>query len=91
MTSDHRIVVSKVLWEQRKVLGFKVKVNARWQIANMQRVKMGNTFLAKFREEDYYDLYFFYKKNLGEDSFALGMEIHWDKRKGVLELSQRAY
>ena len=29
MTTYHRIVVSKVLWEQRKVLGFKVKVNAR--------------------------------------------------------------
>jgi len=35
--------------------------------------------------------FIFYKKNLGEDPFALGMEIHWDKRKGVLELSQRAY
>ena len=35
MTSDHRIVVSKVLWEQRKVFGFKVKVNTRWKIANM--------------------------------------------------------
>ena len=35
--------------------------------------------------------FIFYKKNFGEDPFALGMEIHWDKRKGVLELSQRAY
>ena len=27
----------------------------------------------------------FDKKNLGEDPFALGMEIHWDKEeKGVL-------
>jgi len=25
--------------------------------------------------------FIFYKKNLGEDPFALGMEIHWDKRK----------
>ena len=33
----------------------------------------------------------FDKKNLGEYPFALGMEIHWDKRKGVLQLSQRAY
>ena len=33
----------------------------------------------------------FDKQNLGEDPFALGMEIHWDKRKRVLELSQRAY
>ena len=33
----------------------------------------------------------FDKKNLGEYSFALEMEIHWDKRKGVLGLSQRAY
>ena len=33
----------------------------------------------------------FDKKNLGEYSFALEMEIHWDKRKGVLELSQRVY
>jgi len=35
--------------------------------------------------------FIFYKKIFGEDPFALGMEIHWDKRKGVLELSQRAY
>ena len=33
----------------------------------------------------------FDKNDLGEDPFALGMEIHWDKRKRVLELSQRAY
>ena len=33
----------------------------------------------------------FDKQNLGEDPFALRTEIHWDKRKGVLELSQRAY
>jgi hypothetical protein len=33
----------------------------------------------------------FDKQNLGEDPFALRMEIHWDKRKGILELSQRAY
>ena len=33
----------------------------------------------------------FDKKNLGEYPFALGMEIHWDKRKGVLGLSQRVY
>ena len=56
MTSDHIIVVSKVLWEQRKVLGFKVKVNTRWQIANMQSSKIGNTFPAKSKEEGYYDL-----------------------------------
>ena len=56
MTSDHRILVSKVLWEQRKVLGFKVKVNARWQIANKQSAKMGNTFPTKFKEKGYYDL-----------------------------------
>ena len=30
-------------------------------------------------------------KNLSEDPFALGMKIYWDKRKGVLRLSQRAY
>ena len=29
--------------------------------------------------------------NLGEESFALGMEIRRDKRKGVSGLSQRAY
>ena len=33
----------------------------------------------------------FDKKNLSEDPFALGMKIHWDKRKGVLGLSQKAY
>ena len=33
----------------------------------------------------------FDKKNLGEYLFALGIEIHWDKRKGVLGLSQKAY
>ena len=33
----------------------------------------------------------FDKNNLGEDPFALEIEIYWDKRKGVLGLSQRAY
>ena len=33
----------------------------------------------------------FDKNNLGEESFALGKEIHRDKRKGVSELSQKAY
>ena len=34
----------------------------------------------------------FDKNNLGEESFALGKEIHWDKRKkGVSGHSQRAY
>jgi hypothetical protein len=30
-------------------------------------------------------------KDLGEASFVLGIEIHRDRRKGVLELSQKAY
>ena len=30
-------------------------------------------------------------KDLGEASFILGIEIHRDRRKGVLELSQKAY
>jgi hypothetical protein len=30
-------------------------------------------------------------KDLGEASFVLGIEIHRDKRKGVLRLSQTAY
>jgi hypothetical protein len=30
-------------------------------------------------------------KNLGEASFVLGIEIHRDRRKGVLGLSQKAY
>ena len=30
-------------------------------------------------------------KDLGEASFVLGIEIHWDRRKGVLGLSQKAY
>ena len=33
----------------------------------------------------------FDKKNLCEDTFALGMKTHWDKSKGVLGLSQRTY
>ena len=33
----------------------------------------------------------FDRNNLGEESFALGKEIHRDKRKGVSGLSQRAY
>ena len=33
----------------------------------------------------------FDKKNLSEDPFALEMETHWDKEKGVLGISQRAY
>ena len=30
-------------------------------------------------------------KDLSEASFVLGIEIHRDRRKGVLELSQKAY
>jgi hypothetical protein len=30
-------------------------------------------------------------KDLGEASFVLGIEIHRDRRKGVLRLSQKAY
>ena len=30
-------------------------------------------------------------KDLGEASFILGIEIHWDRRNGVLALSQKAY
>ena len=33
----------------------------------------------------------FDKKNICEDTFALGMKTHWDKSKGVLGLSQRTY
>jgi hypothetical protein len=33
----------------------------------------------------------FYMKDLGETSFVLGIEIHRDRRKGVLGLSQKAY
>ena len=33
----------------------------------------------------------FDKKNLSEDPFALEMETHWDKGKGVLGIPQRAY
>jgi hypothetical protein len=39
----------------KKSFGFQVKVKI-WQIASMQSSKMGNTFHAKFKEEDYYDL-----------------------------------
>ena len=57
----------------------------------MQSVKIENIFPTKFKEEGYYTSNFDKKKNLGEYPFDLGMEIHWDKRKGVLWLSQRAY
>jgi hypothetical protein len=30
-------------------------------------------------------------KDLGEASFVLGIEIHRDRRKGVLRLSQKTY
>jgi hypothetical protein len=30
-------------------------------------------------------------KDVGEASFVLGIEIHRDRRKGVLELLQKAY
>jgi hypothetical protein len=30
-------------------------------------------------------------KDLGEASYVLGIEIHWDRRKGVLGLSQKSY
>jgi hypothetical protein len=33
----------------------------------------------------------FNMKDLGEASFVLGIEIHQDRRKGVLELSQKTY
>jgi hypothetical protein len=34
---------------------------------------------------------YFDMKDLGEASYVLGIEIHWDRRKGVLELSQNSY
>ena len=39
LITDHRIVVSKVLWEQRKVLGFKLRKmqDDKLQICNVQR------------------------------------------------------
>ena len=61
---------------------------------------MTNCKYAKFKDGKFFSpqsskkvimIFIFYKKNLGEDPFALGMKIHWDKRKGVLEISQRAY
>ena len=42
MTTDHRIVVSKVLWEQIKVLGFK-----------LGKCKMTNCKYAKFKDGEY--------------------------------------
>jgi hypothetical protein len=30
-------------------------------------------------------------KDLGEASYVLGIEIHWDRKNGVLELSQKSY
>jgi hypothetical protein len=30
-------------------------------------------------------------KDLGNASYVLGIEIHWDQTKGVLELSQKSY
>jgi len=50
---------------------------------------MTNYKYAKFKEGKYLSrkekkvimIFIFYKKNLGEDPFALGMKIHWDKKK----------
>jgi len=32
--------------------------------------------------------FIFYKKNFGEDPFALGMEIHWDKKRGIRTIAE---
>ena len=90
MTTDHRIVVSKVMWEQRKVLGLKLRKmqDDKLQICKVQRweIPFPQSSKKKVIMTSSFD-----KKNLSEDLFSLGMEIHWDKRKGVLWLSQRAY
>ena len=68
MTTDHRIVVSKVLWEQRKVLGL-----------SKGQCKMTNCKYAKFKDGKYFlqsskkkviMTSSFDKKNLCEDTFT---------------------
>ena len=52
----------------------------RWEIPFPQSLKKKVIMTSSFD-----------KNNLGEDPFALEIEIYWDKRKGVLGLSQKAY
>ena len=89
MTTDHRIVVSKVLWEQRNVLGFKLRKmqDDKLQICKVQRWEIPFPQSSK----KVIMTSSFDKRNLGEDPFGQGMEIYWDKRKGVFGISQRAY
>ena len=80
MTTDHRIVVSKVMWEQRKVLGFKLRKmqDDKLQICKVQRWEIPFPQSSKKKVIMTSNLD---KKNLGEYPFARGMEIHWYKRK----------
>ena len=71
------IVVSKVLWEQRKFWILCKGQDDKLQIYRVQRWEI--SFPTKFKKVILTSS--FDKNNLGEESFALGKEIHQNKRK----------
>ena len=90
MTTDHRIVVSKVMWEQRKVLGFKLRKMQddklqickvqRWEIPFPQSSKKKVIMTSKL------------DKKISVNTHSLEeWKFTGIKEKGVLGLSQRAY
>ena len=79
MKSDHWIVISKILWEQRKFWVLSKTQDDKLQICKVQRweIPFPQGSKKKIIMTSSFD-----KKNLSEDPFALEMKIHWDKSKG---------
>ena len=86
MKSDHKTVVSFVRTKKK----FWVLSKDKCKMINCKYAKMEISFLQGSKKKVIMT-FSFDKKNLSEDPFALGMKIHWDKRKGVLRLSRKAY
>ena len=87
MKSDHRTVYQKFcenkgkFWVLSKVQDDKLRICKvqRWEILFPQSSK-------KVIMTSSFD-----KRNLGEDSFGPGMEIHWDKSKGGIKDYRREH
>ena len=86
MKSDHKTVVSFVRTKKK----FWVLSKDKCKMINCKYAKMEISFLQGSKKKVIMTSSFD-KKNLSEDPFALEMETHWDKEKGVLGISQRAY
>ena len=85
MKSDHRIVVSKVLWEQRKFWVLSKGQDDKLKICKVQGWEIPFSQSPK----KIIMISSFDRNNLGEESFALWKEIHRDKRKkGIMTIAE---